>query len=878
MTTAADMAAFGGMSGQMDPSVTASEVASIGPNNYTGPQAQTPTAAFSANPPASFGPAQGPATMGVPGVAPASQVGTAFSATPSQQGPAQAMPGSYAAPAATMTAADGTTYGPGAPAGGYGAVAGPDTSARAGTPGPSPDAGTMGGQMDGFGQFSPGDVSQRTGPMGPTSQDDPSTGVAMGSIMGIRSAVGGPDAMGAPSNPYGAIGPGPQAPGVSNTASLGDNAAAVGAQVGSTNTAQMGTFGAQPGQMSADSEYGQAAQTYGIAASPQTASGVAGMMSDPAAGPIGQSTADTDPAHAMAPAPAVPGADPNAPLGSEANPIGLDTVSIDPATQSLTIKTGPAAGDFSPTDAQPGQIDPGAQQQSVEAPAQSLPANLPANLASQMPAGFGFTGYMAGMHSIEGGVRSDGSYVNNASNHYGPGQFSQPTWSTVRANNPELGLPASMYSATHEQYSAAENALTAMNVIGLQRAGIAVTNASVYAAHQMGLAGAVSFFGHPDDTALSSFSARDQAMFRANPAIYGGQQTVGDVKANIASKFGQATQAAPAPGGIASVAGTDNAASQTAGMMTPAMAAVMGNPVARGYQDTATDAQMNAAVGAAPTSAAAADAMAGSAAATEAAVSAAFGSSPSGQPYIPPTGPGSSSDIFGDLAPSGGSSDIFAGLADALPATSVPSTGSAQQYGITPTSGPAETFGSSVGDTAPEQPPAQAPQQPGATPASGAQTPATDTSTTGGAAPLTIRPDAAPHRKQHRGFLATWQADRPSSSNDLWPWARRRRPQRSRAFTEGMGQTMACPTRRARRPWAKEFKKNHPWISGALDWNPAGNSENLAIDDRSRIRCRGRWPLLVRWVTLRTRSAAAGLGDDCGEALPSKCWNGKCRR
>ncbi len=158
--------------------------------------------------------------------------------------------------------------------------------------------------------------------------------------------------------------------------------------------------------------------------------------------------------------------------------------------------------------------------------------------------------YSAGMHAIEGGVLNGQVDPNNPS-HYGPAQFSQQTWNGVRTNNPGLGLPASMFAATAEQYAGATQALTQENAAALQKAGLPATPANLYMLHNLGApVGIAAITAGPNATlAEAGISASVQA---ANPSIYGGAQTIGQVQAHVASLLerGAAGASTTSPDGL----------------------------------------------------------------------------------------------------------------------------------------------------------------------------------------------------------------------------------------------------------------------------------------------------------------------------------------
>ena len=234
------------------------------------------------------------------------------------------------------------------------------------------------------------------------------------------------------------------------------------------------------------------------------------------------------------------------------------TLTIHPNTYGVApaFAAGNLTGDAAPPDA---PVPP------------TRPASLPptSDTVRGLPEG----GYYAGLHNIEQGVLNGQVDPNNPT-HYGPAQFDQSTWAGVRRNNPDLGLPSSMYSATPTQYAAATVALTRENQAALQAAGIPATPVNTYLAHNLGAPAAIQALRAGADASIGVISSVARA---ANQALYGGLSTIGQVQSRIAGMMsGPATGDAAASGLASNPVPPANipAASQVAGPATPTAAPV----------------------------------------------------------------------------------------------------------------------------------------------------------------------------------------------------------------------------------------------------------------------------------------------------------------
>lgn len=136
------------------------------------------------------------------------------------------------------------------------------------------------------------------------------------------------------------------------------------------------------------------------------------------------------------------------------------------------------------------------------------------------------TGYMSHARQAESG--GDDTAVNNtpgasAAGRYG---FTSGTWADVGRRYPELGLTAAN-RMDPEMQDRAMRAFTEDNAASLRSLGIDTTNANLYSAHHLGIAGARSVLTSPDDTKLSSVLSG--LAMKQNPHLR--DMTVADFKA-----------------------------------------------------------------------------------------------------------------------------------------------------------------------------------------------------------------------------------------------------------------------------------------------------------------------------------------------------------
>ena len=270
----------------------------------------------------------------------------------------------------------------------------------------------------------------------------------------------------------------------------------------------------------------------------------------------------------------------NSPVGRT---VGLGNVaaSVGAAPAAATAAAGDAtAGSGAGTDAGTG-VGAGS---SVGAPAAGTSADDPASQPGQPPSltvsGLPTGGFYASLHTIEGGVL-DGKVDPNNPGHYGPAQFSQPTFSDTVAAHPELGISPgmSMFSATPEQYAGVTQAHVQDVQSALRNAGFEATPANTYLGWNSGITGAIRALSAGPDASLAQ-AGISPAVQRANPSIYGGVSTVGQLQAHIAGMF-SGVQSPAAPTTQAPI--TVHSMQEAMGTGSPAVAAGLGiNGVAPG--------------------------------------------------------------------------------------------------------------------------------------------------------------------------------------------------------------------------------------------------------------------------------------------------------
>lgn len=147
--------------------------------------------------------------------------------------------------------------------------------------------------------------------------------------------------------------------------------------------------------------------------------------------------------------------------------------------------------------------------------------------------------YYASIRAAESGGNDAAKNPNSTAT--GRYQFIQSTWDGLRAKHPELGLTAGG-RLDPEQQERAIRAFTEDNARVLVRAGVAVTNGTLYAAHFLGAGTAAKVLRAGLDQSMSSLVGA--GVMAANKFLNG--KTVGDFIAWAEDKAGGQ---APGPGG-----------------------------------------------------------------------------------------------------------------------------------------------------------------------------------------------------------------------------------------------------------------------------------------------------------------------------------------
>lgn len=152
--------------------------------------------------------------------------------------------------------------------------------------------------------------------------------------------------------------------------------------------------------------------------------------------------------------------------------------------------------------------------------------------------------YYASIRAAESGGNDTAKNPNSTAT--GRYQFIQSTWDGLRAKHPELGLTADG-RLDPEQQERAIRAFTEDNARTLVRAGVAVTNGTLYAAHFLGAGTAAKVLRAGLDQSMSSLVGA--GVMAANKFLNG--KTVGDFIAWAEDKAGgQAAQPTGQPGGV----------------------------------------------------------------------------------------------------------------------------------------------------------------------------------------------------------------------------------------------------------------------------------------------------------------------------------------
>ncbi len=158
-----------------------------------------------------------------------------------------------------------------------------------------------------------------------------------------------------------------------------------------------------------------------------------------------------------------------------------------------------------------------------------------------MPSGAGFQRTLGGFEST-----NNPRAVNPTSGAAGEFQFMPPTWQQMRAQHPDLNLPASPTEAPPELQAEVEKRFRAGNAQSLQMAGLPVTSATLYLAHRVGADGAKTLL--QADPNAPMHTVVPPKWVEQNPDMRG---TVGDFIRQAQQRFPQegapARPAAPPP-------------------------------------------------------------------------------------------------------------------------------------------------------------------------------------------------------------------------------------------------------------------------------------------------------------------------------------------
>lgn len=141
---------------------------------------------------------------------------------------------------------------------------------------------------------------------------------------------------------------------------------------------------------------------------------------------------------------------------------------------------------------------------------------------------------------VESGGRNIGT-AGGRSSAFGIGQMTRGTFEDLaRKASPTSAL----YGKTFEDMKAdvglqreALSLLTTQNQAALSKSGLGTSDANTYLAHFLGVGGATKVLQAPDNAPISSVVGADQ--IQANPGVFGGMSTAGDLKAWAAKKMGQ---------------------------------------------------------------------------------------------------------------------------------------------------------------------------------------------------------------------------------------------------------------------------------------------------------------------------------------------------
>jgi hypothetical protein len=141
--------------------------------------------------------------------------------------------------------------------------------------------------------------------------------------------------------------------------------------------------------------------------------------------------------------------------------------------------------------------------------------------------------YLNKLAMIESGNRP---YVKaSTSSASGLFQFIKGTWLNLGGQwGPDMSKPFGGLTPSIEEQTQRAREFTQRNADLLADNGIPVTNASLYAAHFLGVSGAFKILKASPSTPIASVAS--SAQITANPSILGGGKTVGDFNAWLAKK------------------------------------------------------------------------------------------------------------------------------------------------------------------------------------------------------------------------------------------------------------------------------------------------------------------------------------------------------
>jgi hypothetical protein len=167
-----------------------------------------------------------------------------------------------------------------------------------------------------------------------------------------------------------------------------------------------------------------------------------------------------------------------------------------------------------------------------------------------------FSPTVNGLPPADPGARPGYSYEGAASGHESGGsltvrnpttgatglyQFTPATWADMRAQHPDLNLPATTAEATGSQQTAAFQAFTAANRKVLQDNGVAPTDKNTFMASFLGANGAVRFFNGARSNPTAQAAQYFPAEARANPTVFydptGAPRTYGQIYALMTKNF-----------------------------------------------------------------------------------------------------------------------------------------------------------------------------------------------------------------------------------------------------------------------------------------------------------------------------------------------------